>query len=126
MKANHARRINLQAFQALFFVAVGCAVLPQPVRAQAAADAPAPAAAQSAVIQVPAAAQAATPGPGNRVGDATSYLLALQAGGQAASRNAYPVTSDVAQRSYQRYLESFTHKIPASSDALLGPKSGGR
>lgn len=61
----------------------------------------------------------------NRVGDATSYLLALQAGGQYASRNAYPVTSDVAQRTYARYLESFTHKIPESSDSQVGSKSGG-
>lgn len=60
----------------------------------------------------------------NRVGDATSYLLALQAGGQYASRNAYPVTSDVAQRTYARYLESFTHKIPESSDSQVGSKSG--
>jgi len=125
MKANNAKIRSLKAIHALFLASVGCAMLPQPARAQTAADAPAPAAPQSAVIQMPAAAQAAAPGPGNRVGDATSHLLALQAGGQAASRNTYPVTSDVAQRSYQRYLESFTHKIPASSDALLGNKSGG-
>ena len=59
------------------------------------------------------------------MGEATSYLLALQASGQYASRNAYPVTSDVAQRSYQRYLESFTHKIPQSMEAQVSSKTGG-
>ena len=61
-----------------------------------------------------------------RVGDATTHLLALQASGQAASRNSHPVTSDVAQRTYQRYLESFTHKIPQETDSMVqGGKSGG-
>ena len=59
------------------------------------------------------------------MGDATSNLLALQAQGQYASRNAYPVTSDVAQRTYQRYLESFTHKIPENTDTQVGSKAGG-
>ena len=74
--------------------------------------------------QVPAAA-ILTPRASNQVGDATSNLLALQAQGQYASRNAYPVTSDVAQRTYQRYLESFTHKIPENTDTQVGNKAGG-
>ena len=91
----------------------------------AAAATPA-AAAQAAVTQTPAPGNASlTPPASNRVGDATSYLLALQASGQYASRNAYPVTSDVAQRSYQRYLESFTHKIPESAETQVGSKTGG-
>ncbi|KGG90357.1 DUF3613 domain-containing protein [Comamonas thiooxydans] len=82
--------------------------------------------AQAAVTQTPAPGNASlTPPASNRVGDATSYLLALQASGQYASRNAYPVTSDVAQRSYQRYLESFTHKIPESTETQVGSKTGG-
>ena len=82
--------------------------------------------AQAAVTQTPAPGNASlTPPASNRVGDATSYLLALQASGQYASRNAYPVTSDVAQRSYQRYLESFTHKIPESAETQVGSKTGG-
>ena len=82
---------------------------------------------RSAVVtQTPAPGNASlTPPASNRVGDATSYLLALQASGQYASRNAYPVTSDVAQRSYQRYLESFTHKIPQSMEAQVSSKTGG-
>lgn len=83
-------------------------------------------AAQAAVTQSKAPSNTSLNPPAtNRVGDATSYLLALQAGGQYASRNAYPVTSDVAQRTYARYLESFTHKIPESSDSQVGSKSGG-
>ena len=74
--------------------------------------------------QVPTAATL-TPRASNQVGDATSNLLALQAQGQYASRNAYPVTSDVAQRTYQRYLESFTHKIPENADTQVGNKAGG-
>ena len=74
--------------------------------------------------QVPTAATL-TPRATNQVGDATSNLLALQAQGQYTSRNAYPVTSDVAQRTYQRYLESFTHKIPENTDTQVGNKAGG-
>ena len=89
-------------------------------------QAPAAASAQAAVTQTPAPTQATLKPPAtNRVGDATNYLLALQASGQYASRNNYPVTSDVAQRTYQRYLESFTHKIPESSETQVGNKSGG-
>ena len=89
-------------------------------------QAPTAASAQAAVTQTPAPTQATLKPPAtNRVGDATNYLLALQASGQYASRNNYPVTSDVAQRTYQRYLESFTHKIPESSETQVGNKSGG-
>ncbi|MDR2298807.1 MAG: DUF3613 domain-containing protein [Comamonas sp.] len=85
-----------------------------------------PASAQAAVTQTSAPAQATlTPPATNRVGDATTYLLALQASGQYASRNSYLMTSDVALRTYQRYLESFTHKIPESSETQVGNKSGG-
>lgn len=84
------------------------------------------AAAKAAVTQAPAPSNASlTPVATNRGGDATTHLLRLQAEGQYASRNAYPVTSDVAQRTYQRYLESFTHKIPESSETQVGNKSGG-
>ena len=82
--------------------------------------------AQAAVTQTQAPSQPTlTPPATNRVGDAASYLLALQASGQYASRNSYPVTSDVAHRTYQRYLESFTHKIPESIETQVGSKSGG-
>lgn len=84
------------------------------------------AAVRAAVTQTSAPSNASlTPPATNRVGDSTNYLLALQASGQYASRNAHPVTSDVAQRTYQRYLESFTHKIPESSETQVSSKSGG-
>ena len=98
---------------------------PQSVAPVSATPAPAAVPALAAVTQVPSNTSLNPPAT-NRVGDATSYLLALQAGGQYASRNAYPVTSDVAQRTYARYLESFTHKIPESSDSQVGSSSGGR
>ena len=100
---------------------------PRSVAPVSATPAPAAApttAAQSAVTQSPSNTSLNPPAT-SRVGDATNYLLALQASGQYASRNSYPVTSDVAQRTYTRYLESFTHKIPESSDSQVGSKSGG-
>ena len=94
--------------------------------ATAASATAASAAAKAAVTQTPAPSNASlTPVATNRGGDATTHLLKLQAEGQYASRNAYPVTSDVAQRTYQRYLESFTHKIPESSETQVGNNSGG-
>ena len=84
------------------------------------------AAAKAAATQTPAPSNASlTPVATNRGGDATTHLLKLQAEGQYASRNSYPVTSDVAQRTYQRYLESFTHKIPESSETQVSSKTGG-
>ncbi|RZL89519.1 MAG: DUF3613 domain-containing protein, partial [Variovorax sp.] len=47
-----------------------------------------------------------------RVGDATAGLLALQRDGTAASPVPRPITGDVAERSYQRYLKSFEQPIP--------------
>ena len=49
------------------------------------------------------------------VGEATQGLLALQRAGSAASVTPRPVAGDVAQLSYQRYLDSFDgtkHPIP--------------
>lgn len=90
------------------------------------------AAAQSPAVEqataAPAPVQVSAPAKPQRmqVGDATQRLLALQASGQAASPHSYPVTSDVSQRTYQRYLEGFTHKIPEySRSTLQGGKSGG-
>ena len=98
----------------------------QAAPATSAAPAGASAAARAAVTQTSAPSNASlTPPATNRVGDSTNYLLALQASGQYASRNAHPVTSDVAQRTYQRYLESFTHKIPESSETQVSSKTGG-
>lgn len=94
--------------------------------AAAVVQSPAPVAAPAvAVTSAPNQASLA-PRPSNRVGDATTQLLALQTGGQAASRNIHPMTSDVAKRTYERYLESFTHKIPEFSDPNVKSTGGGR
>lgn len=47
------------------------------------------------------------------IGDATHDLLALQREGQRASSTRRPIPGDVANLSYERYLKSFTHEIPA-------------
>ncbi|OEZ00400.1 MULTISPECIES: DUF3613 domain-containing protein [Stenotrophomonas] len=46
------------------------------------------------------------------VGDATRALLRLQASGERASAP-LPILGDQATASYKRYIDSFTHPIPA-------------
>lgn len=57
----------------------------------------------------PAAAQgdAAVP-----VGEQTRAWLDLQASGTQASEAERPMSGELAERVYQRYLDSFTHPIP--------------
>lgn len=54
-----------------------------------------------------------------QVGDATRKLMELQASGVLASEKQYPVSVDVAERIYQRYLESFSHPIAEKSNSTL-------
>lgn len=54
------------------------------------------------------------------VGDATRDLLTLQREGRAASPTPRPIAGDVADLSYQRYLKSFTHPIPADFKSSIG------
>jgi len=54
------------------------------------------------------------------VGDATRDLLALQREGRAASPTPRPIAGEVADLSYQRYLKSFTHPIPADFKSSIG------
>jgi hypothetical protein len=63
--------------------------------------------AQSAEI-----AEAPDNGGAYQIGSATSTLLTLQREG-TASRNRLPMLGDEATAAYARYLDSFTHKIPA-------------
>lgn len=60
-----------------------------------------------------AGAHAAEPAPETTIviGAATESYLHLQRAGTAAGQ-AQPIRGDVASRSYQRYLESFTRPIP--------------
>ena len=47
-----------------------------------------------------------------QIGDATQNLLAWQRGGELASATPRPITGNVANRSYERYLKSFEYPIP--------------
>ncbi|RYZ08769.1 MAG: DUF3613 domain-containing protein [Comamonadaceae bacterium] len=69
----------------------------------------------------PAASRLNPPPPGSLlpVGEATRGLLALQSDGQAASTTPRPLSGELASRSYQRYLKSFDHPIPASFGATI-------
>lgn len=58
---------------------------------------------------LPLAAQAAEP---PAAGAETRTWLELQRNGAAAPRDARPMPGEVADRVYQRYLQSFTHPIP--------------
>jgi hypothetical protein len=75
-----------------------------------------------------AAAQSEAPRPEPRapqVGDATHALLAQQREGAQASATPRPIPGEVAGRSYQRYLKSFEHEIPANFKSSVGERSPG-
>lgn len=57
--------------------------------------------------------------PSLQVGDATHRLLEIQARGTLASDRLYPVPVAVAEKIYQRYLDSFAHPIPEKSGSAL-------
>lgn len=69
--------------------------------------------------QQPVASAAAVQNKRAQVGDATRKLMELQASGVLASEKSYPVSVDVAERIYQRYLESFSHPIAEKLDSTL-------
>jgi hypothetical protein len=71
----------------------------------AAAQAPPPAEVAQAAVTAPPPAQT-----GLSVGDATTQLLQLQRQSKGVDR---PIPGEQASLSYQRYLESFKHPIPA-------------
>lgn len=48
------------------------------------------------------------------VGAATREALELQRAGRAASATERPMSGEVAGRTHQRYVESFSHPIPES------------
>lgn len=74
---------------------------------------------------------AAADAPGSaKTGDDTHAWLSLQASGAEAEGEARPMTGDVADAVYQRYLESFRQAIPqqlsgtAGGDAKSGSSGG--
>lgn len=54
-----------------------------------------------------------------KVGEATHRLLALQASGVAASDKQYPMPVAVAEKVYQRYVDSFSHPIAEKTGSAL-------
>lgn len=61
-----------------------------------------------------AAAPALAEKPAPAQGQATRDALELQRSGRAASPTERPMSDDVADRTHQRYAESFSHPIPES------------
>lgn len=59
-----------------------------------------------------AQAQDAAPAAPAQPGDETRAWLQLQASGAAAVPEAAPMSGEVADKVYQRYLKSFDHPIP--------------
>ncbi|WP_412021955.1 DUF3613 domain-containing protein [Burkholderia cepacia] len=60
----------------------------------------------------------------SEIGHATNTLLAFQRDGHAAGP-ALPVLGDAASLTYQRYLESFKHKIPESMGSPVNSNGSG-
>jgi len=59
------------------------------------------------------------------VGAATTSLLALQASGRVATLVAQPISGEVANRSYTRYLKSFEFPIPEKLGSTSAPGTTG-
>ena len=66
-----------------------------------------------ALVLAPLSAGAAD-APENAVGQQTRSLLEVQRSGQAASDADRPMSGEVAKRTHQRYVDSFSQPIPKS------------
>ena len=60
-----------------------------------------------------------------QVGDATRSLLEKQRSGTLAADTPRPITGEVAQRSYERYLRSFERPIPENFNSVASPAGKG-
>lgn len=60
-----------------------------------------------------------------QVGDATQDLLAWQRSGEIASTTPRPITGNVANRSYERYLKSFEFPIPERMTSSVKSSASG-
>ncbi|MES0872704.1 DUF3613 domain-containing protein [Sinimarinibacterium thermocellulolyticum] len=69
-----------------------------------------------------AAASAAEP---PRIGDDTRAWLDLQAGGNAATAEKRPMPGEVAEKVYERYLNSFENRIPEEFERESFVSGGG-
>jgi hypothetical protein len=66
------------------------------------------------MLGLPLAAGAGEPDDKGAIGQQTRAALELQRSGQAASGTERPPSGEVAERTYRRYAESFSHPIPES------------
>lgn len=57
--------------------------------------------------------------PQPKIGEATHKLLELQGRGVLASERQHPMPAAVAEKIYQRYVNSFTHPIPEKLGSTL-------
>lgn len=57
--------------------------------------------------------------PQPKIGEATHKLLELQGRGALASERQHPMPAAVAEKIYQRYVNSFTHPIPEKLGSTL-------
>ncbi|WNH47199.1 DUF3613 domain-containing protein [Stenotrophomonas aracearum] len=77
------------------------------------------------VTPAPVVASPTPPDPrAAQIGDATRALLRLQASGERAG-TPLPILGDQASASYKRYIDSFTHPIPAYLAPSLRPDAAG-
>lgn len=74
-------------------------------------------------VAVMASAAAHEPAVGER-GEATRVWLQYQRSGDHASASERPMPGDVAERVYQRYLQSFSHPIPETFERERGFTTG--
>lgn len=82
------------------------------------------------VVAQPAPQSQAPQGAGNKVvlvqqlpvGQATRQLLEMQARGTRASDRQYPMPVAVAEKVYQRYVDSFSHPIPEKLGSAMEHK----
>lgn len=128
MHRTHAPRIPLTLVLAASFACGGTAWAQAPgdrtvATVQADALQAAPPAEPPSDAAPPSAPAAGPQASRSRIGDATTALLDLQRSAAVASPTDRPVNADVATRNYQRYLESFTHKVPEFFDATVGRSS---
>jgi hypothetical protein len=73
--------------------------------------------------EIAAAVEVPAPKPQLLSGDATRQLLRTQAQGDSASSHQYPMSGAVAQKTFERYVNSFAHPIPEHSASTIGKSS---
>jgi len=80
-----------------------------------------------AAVGLPLAAQAADSGAPYRLGQDARAWTELQKSGAASSNAVRPMPGEVADKVYDRYLQSFSHPIPETfeRESFVGGSGGG-